>query len=448
MQPAPDANDYLGEYGLASPPRRMTIKSTTYLINAADTAYVELHSSGQPAKIALPEGQSASAVLKEYRNNTRVGAEGWLTVIVKNLAFYIASAVVIGALTWDVGTGVFGALFFLLFLVPAAILDERNKISRASRPRHRATLPVKDHAHFFHHATNQDTNAVNSLLIAAGNSRLGHRGQIDTETKLQEILTRYTHHHLTSQQRKQLIDKRIEAKKLELKRAKELEAARRKEDRRMQQQLAAQRAEQEQRQIAEQHERIVSEQTIAAQRERRTRLRTQARGQWRDTIARHEQLRQEYLDTEMNYETILTMPTLRDVTDPHTKKMFTAMNRADNTPNDMPSYLLEDADPDTPVLDIHTEPYIQRVEEFDSTWRAAVANAKKIGLNLVPQEERRTIATIQKLLTQAANTGATDQERRAFYARAHEQLQTLTHVTIPQRAMIQIEADAAGMLEA
>lgn len=77
----------------------------------------------------------------------------------------------------------------------------------------------------------------------------------------------------------------------------------------------------------------------------------------------------------------------------------------------------------------------------------AEKTARKFGMSSIPKAERRLISEIQTALALAQNDGASETERALAYRRVNSLISQLTSVTIPERALLELESEARKAIE-
>ena len=162
------------------------------------------------------------------------------------------------------------------------------------------------------------------------------------------------------------------------------------------------------------------------------RRREQLLAQWSEVRHRHLSLNETFLDTQSNWETILTMPAITDVSNPHTAAMVTAYHRAREIDHRPPSWFDDDR---ALTGEIRDEVYPARVTELDTAITAAIHHARMAGLEHIPADERKQIETITRLLDRAQHPGTDKHDRQLSYERAMKLLSQLRHVHVPDTAL-------------
>lgn len=161
-------------------------------------------------------------------------------------------------------------------------------------------------------------------------------------------------------------------------------------------------------------------------------LRARLQAKWDDVVRRHEKLKAKFLDAEMNWDVLFSLPALTDPTVPQTTAMLRAMQAANDADNVMPTSLLIDDN-------LSKYPYPKAVGAFAVAWRAAEHHARAVGQSLIPAEERKTIQQIRDLLAVAQDSGASANERQMAYRRIQTLMKSLRSIAVPERVMQEIE---------
>lgn len=174
-----------------------------------------------------------------------------------------------------------------------------------------------------------------------------------------------------------------------------------------------------------------------------------ARKQWGRIQELHREVEQKFLDSQTQWETVIERPAMTDVTVETTAAMIEAYTQLRHTDDTRPDWLDESAiDFHTEIPEIADEPYYLRVTTFSRAYQAADAYARRVGTSLVPDEERRTLERVAKLIERASHPRTPQAERQSSYARAIEMLRDLTYVHVPERAMIALHERARLALTA
>lgn len=138
---------------------------------------------------------------------------------------------------------------------------------------------------------------------------------------------------------------------------------------------------------------------------------------------RAEELRNAYAAHEADLVAVFNLPALSDVTDAFTARFVEDLHRLDTAP--------EASDEST------TERLEDLVSAAWTSWRAARANAEKVGLGLMGPEEQKKVRRAIDLLRLAMSTSS-EAERNTAYQRAITLVQGL--VRVPERTLAAVEA--------
>ena len=165
--------------------------------------------------------------------------------------------------------------------------------------------------------------------------------------------------------------------------------------------------------------------------------------EWGKYRARHAQLNENFLKSQMDWEMFLNYPMLTDVSVPETAGLVSAMNTASDVPSEFPKYVM-----DEPVgsVNLAEHSYPVAVSKFQSAWDVAFAKAKRVKLRNIPFEERKLMQTIKSTLARAENVGASDAERQLAYKKARSLLDKLEHVSVPDKLHMALEEASHKML--
>jgi hypothetical protein len=178
----------------------------------------------------------------------------------------------------------------------------------------------------------------------------------------------------------------------------------------------------------------------------------QLRGQDRqDAQARRQELRalqrthrevdERWFAYETNLATLLDYPMMTDMREPLTVDFHKARRRADLArPLDLETG--EDAEQ---ADEIALEVYRDAVHDYATAFDVAEAEAKRRRRGDFSPIEQERLSKAQRLLSVAADSGATTAERRAAYERARKELDGL--LDIPAPAAQALERGIAGELE-
>lgn len=166
----------------------------------------------------------------------------------------------------------------------------------------------------------------------------------------------------------------------------------------------------------------------AAERDRLDRI-------WKESVERHDRLRDAWLDFQHDIEKVLTFPLLSDVSEPKTAAFIDAMGKATDLATDRQSKSAE-----------AVERYAQATRTAETKWQAALHHAERVRLARFEPGERDRIKKVSRLLRQAKSGGASPEERRTYYERARELLGDL--IRLPEPARLALEQSVRGELEA
>lgn len=156
---------------------------------------------------------------------------------------------------------------------------------------------------------------------------------------------------------------------------------------------------------------------------------------WNSFHEHHEELLRKILHSETDWDSLFFTPALTDPSVPETYAMLKAMRTA-NTLRDTAGELPANLDL---AADLTKLPYPQAVQDFALAWDAAERNAQRIGQKGIPSAERKIIKQIRTLLDLADNGAASQNERNLAYKRAQSLIESLESVTVPKRAIAQLE---------
>lgn len=162
---------------------------------------------------------------------------------------------------------------------------------------------------------------------------------------------------------------------------------------------------------------------------------------WGAVTKQHDQLKKRVLGAETDWDMLFRYPVLSDVSYPSTAKLYEAMKAADLIDSTRPSSVDEDTD-------VSTLAYPKAVSAFKLAWDVAMRNARKIGQDDVPVEERRKIKQIRDILALAENAGSSQNERTMAYNRAYSMIKELRSIQVPDAVMHSIEEKKRLMIEA
>lgn len=161
---------------------------------------------------------------------------------------------------------------------------------------------------------------------------------------------------------------------------------------------------------------------------------------WKVITDLHSDLRSRVMNAETDWDTLFRYPAMTDVSYPQTAAMYEAMSAANLADDKRPADLTDDSD-------ISELSYPKLVTKFETAYKRAENNARRIGQDGLPEEERRKIEQIRDMLRLAEDPNAAGNERTMAYERIHKALKELRHITVPQKAMMMIEDGKRLMLE-
>lgn len=181
--------------------------------------------------------------------------------------------------------------------------------------------------------------------------------------------------------------------------------------------------------------------TMKMQRKLAAKKEAQLTEKWGAVTKQHDQLKKRVLGAETDWDMLFRYPVLSDVSYPSTAKLYEAMKAADLIDSTRPSSVDEDTD-------VSTLAYPKAVSAFKLAWDVAMRNARKIGQDDVPVEERRKIKQIRDILALAENAGSSQNERTMAYNRAYSMIKELRSIQVPDAVMHSIEEKKRLMIEA
>lgn len=156
---------------------------------------------------------------------------------------------------------------------------------------------------------------------------------------------------------------------------------------------------------------------------------------WKESVQRHDRLREQWMDFQHDIEKVLSFPLLSDVAEPKTGAFIEALGAAADLSATRRSKSAE-----------AVERYAQATRTAETKWQAALHHAERVRLARFEPGERDRIKKVQRLLRQAKNGGASPEERRTYYERAREMLGDL--IRLPEPARLALEQAVRGELEA
>lgn len=159
---------------------------------------------------------------------------------------------------------------------------------------------------------------------------------------------------------------------------------------------------------------------------------------WVGITARAESVMAKVAEAETDWDMLFTLPALTQVSYPPTTELHRALAEVRDL----------DAAPPTDAAGEKDHPYPEAVRKLELAWEKALQNARRVGQTEIPEDERRTIEEIQRLLALATGPGSSVSERSVAYDRIRRLLPTLRHVSVPERTLGQLEEARRGLLVA
>lgn len=159
---------------------------------------------------------------------------------------------------------------------------------------------------------------------------------------------------------------------------------------------------------------------------------------WVGITARAESVMAKVAEAETDWDMLFTLPALTQVSYPPTAELHRALAEVRDL----------DAAPPTDAAGEKDHPYPEAVRKLELAWEKALQNARRVGQTEIPEDERRTIEEIQRLLALATGPGSSVSERSVAYDRVRRLLPTLRHVSVPERTLGQLEEARRGLLVA
>ncbi|WP_408899859.1 hypothetical protein ACJ5H2_22015 (plasmid) [Nocardioides sp. R1-1] len=156
---------------------------------------------------------------------------------------------------------------------------------------------------------------------------------------------------------------------------------------------------------------------------------------WKESVQRHDRLRERWMDFQHDIEKVLSFPLLSDVSEPKTGAFIEALGAAADLSATR-----------RPKAAEAVERYAQATRTAETKWQAALHHAERVRLARFEPRERDRIKKVQRLLRQAKNGGASPEERRTYYERAREMLGDL--IRLPEPTRLALEQAVRGELEA
>ncbi|WP_370132582.1 hypothetical protein [Streptacidiphilus sp. EB103A] len=151
---------------------------------------------------------------------------------------------------------------------------------------------------------------------------------------------------------------------------------------------------------------------------------------WLLLTQEHDRIREEYGTYLADPLAYLDRPTLGDTSVPETVAFLHALDAAQDarrSRDDLAGYRIA-------------------ISVLKTASRTADETARRVGLNHLPQRERSVVRQARKILAQALNSGATEQERRSAYAKACKMLEGI--VVLPREARAALESASRPGLSA
>ena len=169
--------------------------------------------------------------------------------------------------------------------------------------------------------------------------------------------------------------------------------------------------------------------------------RAEATEWWERFVAEKRELLQRIVFFETDWDTLFSLPALADATVPETAKMFESVRALSEISEKMPRGVKS-------TDSIPSLAFPAAVRALRDAIEVAEKTARKIGMSSIPKAERRLISEIQTALALAQNDGASETERALAYRRVNSLISQLTSVTIPDRALLELESEARKAIEA
>jgi hypothetical protein len=185
----------------------------------------------------------------------------------------------------------------------------------------------------------------------------------------------------------------------------------------------------------------IKQQTKVALAEASGRARTNEAANRREmtkVLARHDNTDARWLEYEIDVAKLLDFPLMTDMRDPLTIAFHKARSRADLLRPGSVDEILDDRDVQ---LD-----YRDAVHEYVGAFDVAETEATRRRRSDFSAEAQERLERAQHLLRLATDRGATNEERRAAYARAQKELDGL--IVLPAVTRASIERKVAGEIEA
>jgi hypothetical protein len=185
----------------------------------------------------------------------------------------------------------------------------------------------------------------------------------------------------------------------------------------------------------------IKQQTKVALAEASGRARTNEAGYKREmakVLERHDRTDARWLDYEIDIAKLLDFPLMTDMRDPLTITFHKARSHADLLRPDSVDDILDDRGAQLEYRDA--------VHEYVAAFDVAEAEATRRRRSDFSAEAQERLERAQHLLRLASDGGATNEERKAAYARAKKELDGL--IVLPAVTRASIERKIAGEIEA
>lgn len=161
---------------------------------------------------------------------------------------------------------------------------------------------------------------------------------------------------------------------------------------------------------------------------------------WSRYVDEHATIKEKALAAETDWDMLFSYPALSDVSVPQTAAFHRALKTADLTAPEPPADI-------NLSMDLADLPYPKAVTAAGEAWTLAYDFARKVGLTLIPADERKKIDQIMKLLEIARRSGGSDHERNIAYERVAKLVKELHFVRVPERALQALTSESRLMLE-
>lgn len=151
---------------------------------------------------------------------------------------------------------------------------------------------------------------------------------------------------------------------------------------------------------------------------------------WASSLEVYRLVREEWFAAESDILTMVTYPLLMDLRDPMVREFHEKMAYAKQvTPQENDPFEI-------------SHPFIKAVASMEFSWKALLAEAKKVKDSSFEPEERKRLDKARDLLNIALNKASAPAERQSAYRRAMKELDGLLHV--PENAVFALES-AVGL---